>query len=1170
MATDTRTLRVVVTGDSTGGQKALRDLDKSSQTTEAHTHKVAKAFGTFAVAGGGALLGVAGAAGALGIKTAAGFEQAKVGFTTMLGSGKAADKFLKQTADFAATTPFEFPDLVVASQRLLAMGFSAKQVRPVLTAAGDAVAAMGGGKEQIDQVVMALGQMQAKGKVAGDELLQLTEAGIPAIKILAAQYHKTVPEMQKMISKGEVLSKDAIPKLVQGMEKGTKATKGFGGMMAAQSKTLVGQWSNLKDAVTTGLGNAFTPFLPLIGEATSGLVAFTNQGMAKLGAYTKNVAVPAIQKFRTEWSGTVQGTFGGEARAKINAIVGAVRNFKEQWSGTISGTFGGEARQKITAITTAIGNFFKGGGPKGSADIKSSMTSIKDSFVKLGPVIKQIRDELPKLNDVFNVGATVMKFLADHAGLLAKSLPYLAAGFILVKTAQMASNVAAAASIPLRIAELTVQRNLARSNVQLMLAMKAGTVAQTTDTAATNVSVLARARSVVGMVAQKVATVAVSVATKAWAATQWLLNAAMSANPIGIVIVAIGALVAGVIYAWTHFKGFRDVVITVWNAIKTAALATASWFMTYLWPTFVAVFNGIKLVIQTWWMAAKMYFNFVLSTARALASFFMSYVWPTIKAAFNFLSANVRALWLVFSSSFTFIRDKVSWAVNFVRNTAWPILQAAFSIIKGAVQSLWDKWRSIFDSIKSKVESVMNAAKKAFTNAKDEIGKQWGKLQDLAKTPVNFVIETVYNKGIRSFWNAIASKVGAKQLGTIQKLATGGGIKGLPSIVGDHVPLFGQAGEYMLNRKQVAKAGGWRGVEALFGPAGRGGASTGHYDKGGIIGGIAKAGSWLLDKGSDLVKGSLLTIAQPLINTIKSLIAQIPGTGDIPDLVRGLPTKALDSVLSWIKPKDVAEAGNWSGTIAPGVIGSMQKWALAQTGKRYLWSAVGPNNYDCSGLVGNLWAIATGNPLYRRYMSTADMGAGRHGMVSGPGRFTVYLSRAGGHTAADIAGLHAEAYGGNGTPNAIGRIGTRLSYYNEKLHLPGLATGGPIPNVSAFHDQRARLNSFVQRGWPEPPLGVNVPRGFSPLDAPWLDKTGLYDGGGILPPGNTLARNNTGRNEYVLTGEQLAGNGTNVIVNVTVQGNVTAEKDLAEKIATAVRDAMLRKAARNGGKSGIK
>lgn len=247
----------------------------------------------------------------------------------------------------------------------------------------------------------------------------------------------------------------------------------------------------------------------------------------------------------------------------------------------------------------------------------------------------------------------------------------------------------------------------------------------------------------------------------------------------------------------------------------------------------------------------------------------------------------------------------------------------------------------------------------------------------------------------------------------------------------------------------------------------------------------------------------------------------------------------------------------WNGTIQPGIIGKMQQWALAQRGKRYLWAAVGPNNYDCSGLVGDLWAMATGNPLYRRYMTTNDMGAGRHGMVSGPGKFTIYLSRSGGHTAANIGGLHAEAYHGNGTPLAIGHIGTRLSYYQERLHLPGLADGGLVPS-----DRDERLMSFLQNGWPEPPSDIQVPSRFRPLN----DAT--YDSGGVLPPGDTLARNHTGKNEYVFTGDQLANAG-GVTVNVTVQGNVTSEKDLAASIAKSVRDELLRIANRNGGRNGL-
>lgn len=203
----------------------------------------------------------------------------------------------------------------------------------------------------------------------------------------------------------------------------------------------------------------------------------------------------------------------------------------------------------------------------------------------------------------------------------------------------------------------------------------------------------------------------------------------------------------------------------------------------------------------------------------------------------------------------------------------------------------------------------------------------------------------------------------------------------------------------------------------------------------------------------------------------------------------------------------------FTGLSADASVRKMQQWALAQAGKRYLWSAVGPAMYDCSGLVGNLWAMATGHSLYHRYMSTGDMGPGKHGMVSGPGKkMTIYLGP--GHTAANVAGLHAEAYGGNGTPLAIGHVGTPLSYYNQKLHIPGFAGGGLI-DPDLLRTDRDRMISFLRFGWPEPPTQA----GFGDLlDSPLV--AGKFDDGGMIPPGYSAVVNGTGRPEPVLSRQQ--------------------------------------------------
>ena len=225
------------------------------------------------------------AAGAFGLKTASNMEQAQIAFTTMFHSASKATTFLSQLQKFAASTPFEFPQLVQSSQELMAMGIRAKDVVPYLTAIGDAVAGIGGGADKIDQVTTAIGQMETKGKIQSDELLQLTEAGIPALKILADSYHVSAGKMQEMVTAGKVLSDDALPRLMKGLETGTKSTQGFGGMMAKQSQSLAGLWSTVKDTVSMSLANMITPFMPQIKASLQGFIAWSGANGPKMVAW---------------------------------------------------------------------------------------------------------------------------------------------------------------------------------------------------------------------------------------------------------------------------------------------------------------------------------------------------------------------------------------------------------------------------------------------------------------------------------------------------------------------------------------------------------------------------------------------------------------------------------------------------------------------------------------------------------------------------------------------------------------------------------------------------------------------------------------------------------------------------------------------------------------------
>ena len=189
------------------------------------------------------LAGATAAVGTFALRTASAAETTEISFTTMLGSEEAALSMMEELADFAAHTPFELSGLQTATRQLLAYGFTAEDVIPMLTAVGDATAALGTGQAGIESVTRALGQMQTRGKVSAEEMLQLTEAGIPAWEYLARTIGTDTAGAMDAVTAGAVSASEGIQAIVSGME------NDFGGMMEEQSKTVEGLFSNLSDAI---------------------------------------------------------------------------------------------------------------------------------------------------------------------------------------------------------------------------------------------------------------------------------------------------------------------------------------------------------------------------------------------------------------------------------------------------------------------------------------------------------------------------------------------------------------------------------------------------------------------------------------------------------------------------------------------------------------------------------------------------------------------------------------------------------------------------------------------------------------------------------------------------------------------------------------------------------
>lgn len=109
---------------------------------------------------------------------------------------------LRDIDEFAAKTPFEKVNLTPLVQQLIGMGFEASKTLPIVSVLGDSMAALGRGQDDLNGVVLALGQIQTKGKLSAEELMQLAERGLPVYQILEKQLGLTKKQLENVGGSG--------------------------------------------------------------------------------------------------------------------------------------------------------------------------------------------------------------------------------------------------------------------------------------------------------------------------------------------------------------------------------------------------------------------------------------------------------------------------------------------------------------------------------------------------------------------------------------------------------------------------------------------------------------------------------------------------------------------------------------------------------------------------------------------------------------------------------------------------------------------------------------------------------------------------------------------------------------------------------------------------------
>lgn len=357
------------------------------------------------------------------------FQQTEMAFKTMLQSEEKADALMKQLIRTAAVTPFGVEDVTEGAKQLLAFNVAAEDVNKTLIGLGDVAAGMG---LNLKDLVMLYGTTIAKGKMDTMDLYQFLNRGIPIAdeiaKVMGLDVTNAIKEVQKQIKAGKVTSDI----FIQAMQSMTAEGSKFGGLMEAQSKTITGQISNIKDAIeqmfndlgksqegviNTGLGvvSTLVENWETVGKAV--MVAVTAYGAYKAVVIT----LAAIEKARIALNTAVR--FIELAKSVSNATQ-AMRVFNLACKTNILGFVVGTVLSAIVALKL-FGNSAEDATTKTSKFTESAneASSKVESLVSILKTAKEgskvYKDTIKELSNIYdNYGIAIDKIKEDESNLV--------------------------------------------------------------------------------------------------------------------------------------------------------------------------------------------------------------------------------------------------------------------------------------------------------------------------------------------------------------------------------------------------------------------------------------------------------------------------------------------------------------------------------------------------------------------------------------------------------------------------------------------------------------------------------------------------------------------------------------------------------------------------------
>jgi cell wall-associated NlpC family hydrolase len=741
----------------------------------------------------------------------------------------------------------------------------------------------------------------------------------------------------------------------------------------------------------------FAGIAPEMREVSGNLAPALRSGMSGVAVEMNKAGKQALAFGQTPLARGVLSDIFSTTQRVIKQATGAVQPFLTAMAKTVQVSL--PFAQRLTAVGAGAAK-----SAAGFLSSKSGMDAMRDAIgrgverlLTLGRIVKNV------FSGIFNM----FKQVRADGGSLLITIEQLTAKFAAwAKTSQGQKDVAeffrflsdtmkqVAALAPILLSPLVTIAKLIGGMPEPLRSFATGLLAVSLVFGPLAVKIWAVVSATVafGKAVNKanIGTKIATAASKLWAGAIWLVNAAMRANPIGIVITVIMALVGAVVLAYQKsetfraivqaaWKGIQNAVSAAWNGfIKPAFTAIRNWIVNDLGPKFMwfhnsivkPVWAAISFAIKVAWGIIKIIFAAIkMYVERVLAPIFM-FLWKNVVVpVWNAISAVIKIAWGAIKIIFAAIKMYVERVLAPIFMFLWKnVVVPVWNAIKSVISAVWTGGiKPAFDNIKKGVDLVG----RAFKSAADFIKKVWDKVKQHALTPVRFVVDTVYTKGIKAVWDRVASFVKADPLPAAPRFATGGQVNVGTTGKADDVMARLSRGEYVINAEATSRnlplidfinrRGKRKPILKEMGMAGDPSGQLPGFAEGGIVGWvksfISKAKNGFLD--------GVINAANGVFNPLRGLIDGTLGTRGLPGLMGGVPKKYMGDFLAWLKShRDKIEGGGGS----QGAV----KAARSQLGVPYSWGGGGPGGpsygfaqganirgFDCSSLMQYSWYKAT-------------------------------------------------------------------------------------------------------------------------------------------------------------------------------------------------------------------